>query len=141
MDSLSITDLILQVNRTFACELDASDIHEGNLQCVLDHLVKSGHAGQKCASSDIPPPPTPHVQRRQEEVLPAYDYYLTRSFVRKTDRKNRILTSHVGSLPPTFGSDSFGQIYLGLDTINDGEIRRGSYVDEVLHRIVGFSLE
>merc|ERR1712032_243615 len=71
MDSLSITDFILQVNKTFDADLTAADIHGGSLQVVLDHLVKSGRS-ISAKETAIPPPP----KRFVEEPLPSYDYYL-----------------------------------------------------------------
>ncbi len=57
------------------------------------------------------------------EDLESFDYYLTRKYVGK---KRGILTTHVGSLPRSFGSTSydhvFQQIDIGIDIINDGEV-------------------
>ncbi|CAD7955687.1 unnamed protein product [Amoebophrya sp. A120] len=89
------------------------------------------------------PAPKPAAGKPKQlgfEDLESFDYYLTRPFAGK---KRGILTTHVGSLPRSFGATSFDHIYqqidIGLDIINDGEVHRASYADEVLSRLNGFA--
>lgn len=163
MDSMSITDFSLQVNKAFGANLNMME-DAGDLSCrkVISMLKDAGCLLQMKGTTDLTDDllctevqqtvPKVVAPKKEKETLESFDYYLTRPLhdlvnlesvgIKQAHKRRKILTTHVGSLPASFGKTSFDHIYqqidIGLDLINDGEINRSSYVDEVLHRLSGF---
>jgi 3-oxoacyl-(acyl-carrier-protein) synthase/methionine synthase II (cobalamin-independent)/acyl carrier protein len=141
LDSLAITDFAMQASRLFDCaELQAGRLAESSLQALAAAIANAG--GALAPVCEMAPALVAQGKPKAPETLEAFDYYLTRPLV--DPARSKILTSHVGSLPSSFGTTShehiFQQIDIGLDVINDGEVHRRSYVDETLSRLTGFAL-
>ncbi|CAD7924737.1 unnamed protein product [Amoebophrya sp. A25] len=106
---------------------------------VCDPIAPVASAKPAAAPSTTAPTTAGKAKGVGFEDLESFDYYLTRPFQKK---RRGILTTHVGSLPRSFGATSydhiFQQIDIGLDIVNDGEVNRASYADEVLSRLTGF---
>ena len=158
LNSLSLTELIVQIENKYSYEIDISDISDDQLSCndIYNKIFKINNK-KKCtksnklkliSNSSVKPVKTELVKTEPVKTEPVktepvktneFNYY---HYTKKLNPSFKIKTTHVGSLPRNKEDTAITlmekQLDIGLDIINDGEMSRKSYAEEILNSLTGF---
>ena len=159
LDSLTLTEFIIQIENKYSYEIDISDISEQQLSCndIYNRIYKINKpvnkTKPKCLNTNKPrqaiKTPVKRIKNDDVEIEPVntepvkskkpFNYY---HYTKIREPSFKIKTSHVGSLPrskdDTVMTLMEKQLDIGLDIINDGEMGRKSYAEEILNSLTGF---
>lgn len=149
LDSLTLTEFIIQIEHKYSYEIDISDISEKQLSCndIFNIIYKINKTTPQSSNTNRPRQViNTSLKENKHENVPLepikkniFNYY---HYTKIRDPSFKIKTSHVGSLPRS-KSDTVmtlmeKQLDIGLDIINDGEMGRKSYAEEILNSLTGF---
>jgi len=151
LDSLTLTEFIIQIENKYSYEIDIADMSDQQLTCndIYNRIYKINKPVPRvCTNTNEPRQPidTPikHNKPKTLEKEPIitkkiFNYY---HYTKIRDPSFKIKTTHVGSLPrgknDTAKTVMEKQLDIGIDIINDGEIGRKSYAEEILNSLTGF---
>lgn len=160
LDSLTLTEFIVQIENIYSYEIQIGDLSEKLLSCSdIYNLIFNISTPTTGKTSTLPTPtlptpkscslPTPSSnnscisKKIPEKKVPiikpkTFHYY----HYTKVLSPFKIKTTHVGSLPRSKDETVITlmekQLDIGLDIINDGEMGRKSYAEEILNSLTGF---
>ena len=151
IDSLSLTELIIQLEERFSILVDISEISKNKLS--LNNLLNNDTSintkiAEKPCKISCKNTSKNNVNQNKSKYTKSntscentinLDYY---HYTKILDPKFKIKTTHVGSLPKkdddTMVSIIEKQLNTGIDIVNDGELSRKSYASEILNSLTGF---